>query len=845
MIRLSLAGLRFRAAQSLATFAAVLLGCALLIACAGLFESAVRLEASTQRLGGAPVVIAGSVGFHLPDEESETVPYTERPRVDTSLADQVRGVPGVGRAIPDVSFPAAVVVGGRLLGTPLTGHGWASAALAPYALTRGAEPRVAGQVVLDAALAGRAGKQPGDTVDVVVGGQSQPFTVTGVAQPRHRVDTLAIFFSASDATRFSPRPGTSDVIGVLPAAGASAEDAEDLARRLEGRLPPDLTILTGADRGRAEFPGIAASRLPLILLSSVFGGLVLVVMALVVSATISLSVRGRRRELALLRSAGATPRQVHRMVVAETMIVSVLAALAGTPLGGLLGRSIFELSAQRGVVPPELEFRPSVIAFAAGFLLALLIPWPAAAVAALPAARVRPVQALAEAAIPAAAVGPTRRLLAVVLAGATVALAATTMFLDPDTASAVGGPAVLTGGVAVALVGPELLDRLVGRAAPLIRRTGGQGGALAVINTRVRAAQFASVLTPLVLATAITLSNVYAQTTQDDAALRHQVEQFQADAVITAETGVPAALLARIRRTPGLAGASPLVSSKGWIEKPYDSRGSDPGTLLGIDVQDEAPTLAAAVTSGSLRDLTGESAALPAAQAEDLGIRLGDRITVRLGDGTPVEVKVVALLDSSPDHGAVVLPAALLAPHTTAGLPSAILVRAVSGRDTLVSRLERQTAGRPGLVVGDRSRLSAMFSAELGVQAWISYLLAALAIAYAALAAVNTMAVSVLSRRREFAAQRLAGSTRRQVRRMLLVEVSVVAAVSIAAGTVIAAFTVLPTAVAVGSIVPTGPLWVLPALIAVIALIVVPVTLVSSRSAMRRGPVEVIGSPVS
>ncbi|MFI7687664.1 ABC transporter permease [Nonomuraea sp. NPDC049655] len=842
MIRLSLAGLRFRAAQSLATFAAVLLGCSLLIACAGLFESAVRLEASAQRLAGTPVVIAGSAGFHLPDEESETVPYAERPRVDTSLAAQVRGVPGVGRAIPDVSFPAAVVVGDRLLGTQLTGHGWASAALTPYALIRGAEPRAAGQVVLDAALAGRAGKQPGDTVDVVAGGQSQPFTVTGVARPRHRVDTLAIFFSASDARRFSHRPGTADVIGVLPAPGTSAED---LARRLEGRLPPDLTILTGADRGRAEFPGLAASRLPLILLSSIFGGLVLVVMALVVSATISLSVRGRRRELALLRSAGATPRQVHRMVVAETMIVSVLAALAGTLLGGLLGRSIFELSAQRGVVPPELRFRPSVIAFAAGLLLALLIPWPAAALAALPAARVRPVQALTEAAIPAGAVGPTRRLLAVLLAGATVALAATTMFLDPDTASAVGGPAVLTGGVAVALVGPELLDRLVGRAAPLIRRIGGRGSVLAVINTRVRAVHFASVLTPLVLATAITLSNVYAQTTQDDAAVRRQAEQFQADAVITAETGVPAALLAQIRRTPGLAGASPLVSSRGWIEKPYDSRGSDPGTLLGIDVQDEAPILAAAVTSGSLRDLTGESAALPAAQAEDLGIRLGDRITVRLGDGTPVEVKVVALLDSSPDHGAVVLPAALLAPHTTAGLPSAILVRAVSGQDTLVSRLERQTAGRPGLAVGDRSRLSAMFSAELGVQAWISYLLAALAIAYAAVAAVNTMAVSVLSRRREFAAQRLAGSTRRQVRRMLLVEVSVVAAISMAAGVVIAAFTVLPTAVAVGSIVPTGPLWVLPAMIAVIVLIVVPVTLVSSRSAMRRGPVEVIGSPAS
>ncbi|MFI9837522.1 FtsX-like permease family protein [Nonomuraea sp. NPDC051941] len=841
MIRLSLASLRFRAAQSLATFAAVLLGCSLLTACAGLFESAIRLEAPAQRLGGAAVVIAGSAGFHLPDEESETVPYAERPRVDPALVAQVGSIPGVGRVIPDVSFPAVVVARGRLLGTPLTGHAWESAALTPYTLSRGAEPRSAGQVVLDAALAGAAGKGPGDKMDIVVGGQPQSFTVTGVAQTRHQVDAPAIFFSAPDAKRFSPRPGMADAIGVLPAGDTSAEE---LARRLEGRLPADLTILTGDDRGTAEFAGITASRLPLILLSSIFGGLVLVVMALVVSATISLTVRGRRRELALLRTGGATPRQVHRMVVAETMLVSALAALAGTPLGGLLGRSIFSLSAERGVVPPQLEFRPSIIAFAAALLLALLIPWLAAVLAALPAARVRPIQALAEAAIPPAGVGPTRRLLAVVLAGATVILAATTMFLDPDTASAVGGPAVLTGGVAVALVGPELLDRLVGRAAGVIGKFGGPGGVLAVINTRARATHFSSVLTPLVLATAIALSNVYAQTTHDDAAVRRQVEQFQADAVITSGAGgVSAALLAQIRRTPDVAGASELVSSRGWIEKPYDSRGSDPGTLLGIDTQDKASVLATPVASGSLRGLTGETAALPEAQAEELGIKLGDRIRVRLGDGTPADVKVVALLDSPADQGPVVLPARLLAPHTTAGLPSAILVRAASNQDTLVSALEKHTGARPDIAVGDRSRLSAMFSAELGMQAWISYLLAVLAIAYAAIATVNTLAVSVLSRRREFAAQRLAGATRRQVRRMLVVEGSIVAAISVAVGTVIAAFTVIPMAIAVGSIVPTGPIWVLLAMIAAIMLIVVPVTLISARLAMRRGPMEVISSP--
>ncbi|SEG96170.1 putative ABC transport system permease protein [Nonomuraea solani] len=829
MIRLSLASLRSRAATSLATFAAVLLGCSILIACAALFESAIRLDAPPQRLGGAAVVITGSAGFHLPDEESETVPYAERPRVDAGLAAKVAQVPGVGRAIPDVSFPAAVVAGERLLGHPLSGHGWESAALTPYVLSGGEEPRTSGQVVLDATLAESAGKRPGDKVDIVVGGQARSFTVAGVARASRQVDAPALFFSTPDVQRFSPDPGKADAIGVISAPGVSAAE---LARR----LPAGLTILTGNDRGMAEFIGIAASRLPLILLSSIFGGLVIVVMALVVSATISLTVRVRLRELALLRASGATAGQVHRMVVGETMTVSVLAALAGLLPGWLLGRQLFSLSAQRGLVPPELRFHPSVIAFAAGVLVAVAVPWLAAGITALSAARVRPIQALAEAAIPPVTVGPTRRLLALVLGGVTVVLASTTMFMDPETASAVGGPAVLTGGVAVGLIGPELLNRIVAKVS--VR---GTGGMLAVINTRSRAVQFSSVLTPLTLATAIALSNVYAQTTHDDAAVRSQAGQFQTDAVITSQIGgVSAGLLADVRTTPGVAGASALVSSRGWIEKPYDSRGSDPGTLLGIDA---AEFLTAPVVSGSLRDLSGDTAALPATQADDLGIKLGDRITLRLGDGAASEVKVVALLDSPAGYGAVVLPAALLAPHTTAGLPSAILVRAASNPDALAATLERATRARPGIDVGDQDGLSAMFSAQLGVQAWISYLLAALAIAYAALAAVNTLAVSVLARRREFAVQRLAGATRRQVRRMLLIEGALVATISIVLGVVIAAFTVLPMAVAVGSILPTGPVWVLLAVIAAVVLIVAPVTLASARLAMRRGPMDVISSP--
>jgi putative ABC transport system permease protein len=808
MIWLALAGLRHRLAAFVATFLAVLLGSALLIACGGLFESAIRLSSQPQRLAGAPLLVTGPAGFELPDEESETVPYAERSGVDLAA---VADVPGVARAIPDFSFPAVLGDPGD---TTLAGHDWASAELTPYRLTDGAAPR-AGQVVLDTATAERAGVGPGDRAGLIVGGARRTFEVSGVADG----PVTAMFFATADARRYAGGVDRVDVVGVYPARGTSVED-------LAGRMPAGLTARTGDERGAAEFTGIDGSRLPLILLSAIFGSMVMIVMGLVVWATISLSVRQRRPELALLRATGATPGQVRKLVVAETMVIAGLGCLGGLVLGRLAGGWIFDESVSRGVVPAALEFRQGPVPFAAGVLVGLLVPWLTARVAA-GAARTPPVRALAEASIPAPAVHPLRRMAGMVFLAATGLLAVTAVFLDADTASAVGGPAVLTGSVAVALFGPELVVALVDRAAPYVRRLAPRTGALAVINTRARAVQLAAVLTPVTLAAAIALGNVYSQTTMDDAALATSVDQFEADAVLSSSAGgIAPGVVSRVRDTEGVTSASALVLSRGWVEEPYDRKGSDPSTFVGISGGD---VLATPVEAGSLRDLRGSAVALDADEADDLGIGVGSTVTLRLGDGSRSTVTVVALLDDSPS---VVVPADLLAPHTTSGLPTYVLVRGdIGGLPTFA-----------GVTTGDAAALSASFAEGLGVQAWINYLLAALALAYAAIATINTLAVAVLSRRRELAALRLAGATRREVTGMLLVEAGLVGVAGLALGVVIALCTVLPMALAVGAVLPTGPLWWFPAVVVAVFALVWPVTLVTARMAMHRKPIEAIAT---
>ncbi|MGN9906987.1 FtsX-like permease family protein [Phytohabitans sp. LJ34] len=794
MNRIAFASLRHRAAASLATFVAVLLGTALLVTCGGLFETAIRLDSTAQRLAGAPVVVAGEQGFKLPDQEHERVAYPERSRVDGDLVAAVAAVPGVARAIPDISFP---------VGDSRLGHDWASAALTPYTIVDGREPRATGEVVVES---GRLGER----ITILVSGTPREFTVTGIARAQRPVDAPAVFFSTADATRFAPRPGTVDAIGVLLTPGA---EAGEVAARVDAALPPELVVLAGADRGAAEFAGVGASRLALILVAGIFSGMVVVVMALVVSATISLTVRQRRRELALLRAGGATPRQVHRMVVRETMAVAVLATACGAGAAWFVASRVFEASAARGVVPEALVFRLGPIPFAGAVLVSLVMARIASHLAALPAARTRPIQALAEAAIPPVTVAPIRRLLAGVFAAGTVALAVTTMFLGPEIALAIGGPAVLTGSIAVALVGPELIDRLVAR----LPRFGG----LAAVNLRARAAQFAAVLTPLTVGVAIALGNVYAQTTYEAAASAGYTDQLRADAVITSTAGgIAPGLVDEVRGTPGVEAATPLVTSRGWLDEPYDGKGSDPSTILGVGPS----ALDVPVSEGTLDAFSGDVVALPEKRAEDLDIAVGDRVTMRFGDGARVPVTVVALLDSPSHYAGMVVPPELLAPHTTAGAPRQLLVQ---GRSSGLPEW-------PSTTVDGGGALRSSFEAGLDVQGWISYLVALLAIAYAAIAAVNTMAVAVLSRRGELAVQRLAGATRRQIRRMLLTEAAVLAAIAVGLGTAIAAFTVLPMAVALGTLIPRGPIWVYVAVVAAAFVIVGPATALAARIATRR-----------
>ena len=856
MFRIALRTLRFRKGGFAATFIALFFGASMVMACGGLLETGVRTDAPAERLAGAQLVITGDQTYHLPkqnpndeEEDSESAKLTERVRLDRSLVDAVRGVPGVAAAVADVSFPVTGLRDGHPVSSekqPL-GHAWDSARLTPYSIVAGEQPNAPGQVALDQTLAQRYGVTAGGTLDVLVRGETQHLTVTGVVAPAGQVSVPAMFFPDADATRFASQPDKVDAIGVLAAPGT---DPGQLEQRIGNVLrDKQVSILTGDKRGLAEFLEVAKSEEALIVLAAVIGGFAAMVAMFVVASTLGLSIQHRYRELALLRAIGTTPRQLRRMVLGEALVVGVLATALACAPGAFFGNWLFGQLEDLGVVSSIIEFHqgwiPTVVGIGAGLLTTIVAGY----VAAWRAGATRPTEALAEAATQRRWLSPTRIIGAVLCFGGGIALAIVTVtaFTGPIAAST-AGPSVMLWAIGLAFISPGITKLMTAVLRWPLRSFTGLAGYLAMLNAKARTVRLAAAVTPIMLATGIATANVYLQTTQVEAAKDAFAKDLRADVVLTSTTGggLSKDLLGTVRSVPGVAGASEFVATTGYIERPYDSAGAEDGWPIQGVSADGTAAIAVDLTAGSLGGLRGDTIALPASVASKLGRGVGDTLGLRLGDRSTVDARIVALYNDSPGFEKMLMPAELVERHTTNGLPAQILVKAADGvpSEQLVSALGKLVADRPGVAVADRNAVTEAYANEQEIQASVNYLLVGMIMAYTAISVVNTLVMATARRRREFGLQRLTGSTRGQVLRMMGVEAILVTAIGVVLGTIVSAGTLVPFSLVVnGTPVPSGPLWIYLAIIGAAGLMTTLATILPTWFATRPRPAEAASTP--
>ncbi|MER5468507.1 ABC transporter permease [Streptomyces sp. NPDC002685] len=838
MLRYALKTVRARKGGFLGAFLALMCAAALITACGTLLETGLRGTIRTEHYAAAPVVVSADQNVHQTtvkhkkgktEVKHKAKPVAERAWLADDLAARLRRIPGVARVVPELTFlaqpltPNASVEKDR----PAYGHSWASAALTPYRLTTGTAPEADTDLVVDRRFAERAHLKPGDRLTVQSTRSPRTYRVTGIAAPatdvRHQT---SLFFSAAEATRLAAHPGQVTAFGVLPDSGTDlAVLKEDVAKALNGTT---AQVSTGDDRGPVEFLDAAAARTELVSMGGAMGGTSLLVAVLVVVGTFALSVQQRRRELALLRAIAATSGQIRALLGREALIVGAAAGVTGALMGLPLGSWLHSRFVRLGAVPATLQHTVSVFPLLAAVAATLLGAWAAARISSRRVARIRPAEALAEAWIERARPAWGRVFAGLVLLAAGAVLVAVLSVLRTEPASTpVTFLAVVVLAGAVALLGPLLVRAAAALlAGPL--RLSGPGGRLARANLRGNAARMASVVTPLTLLIGMTCTVLFVQPTLGDAARAQAREGIRADWVLAAQgPGVPAEAARRLRTRHDVVTEVVRTTVRVGLDK-YAAQGVTPAGL--------SRTWDPDVTAGSLKDLGNSTVAVSELAADQLHLTPGSTLRLTLGDGTPVRLSVAAVYAKGLGFGDLTFAHDLVARHVDNPLATSVLVSTARTQTQLATTLREFPAVR----VLAPATADSIQAERRQANAEVNYLAMGLVLAFTAIAVVNTLAMSVSERVREFAMLRLAGATRRQVLCMLRTEALSVLLLATALGSgialaVLTAFSVGMTGTAAPAITPLVHVTV----VAVGGLLVLVATALPTRVALRTRPVAV------
>ncbi|MEV3978157.1 ABC transporter permease [Nonomuraea sp. NPDC049758] len=767
MITLALRMLRHRKAAFAGAFFALLCAAALVCACLMLLETGLRGGVAPERYAGAPAIVAADQYVRQTvdkgDGKSKTKakPLTERAWLPESVVAAIRA----DKVIPEVTFP----FGG------FTGHGWESAALTPFTIAKGREPRSPGEVVVDA----RAGLD--------VGAELRGHRVVGVtAQALPSQDT--VFFSTAEARRLAGHPGRVSAVGVFPGLD---------------RAPEGTVVYTGDERGRLEFLDAEQARVKLISMGGALAGTSLLVAILVVVGTFALSIQQRQRELALLRAVAATPRQVRKLVGGEALLVAgaagVLGAAAGIGVGFWLRAQFVAL----GTVPANLGLVVSPFPPLAALLATVGAAWVAARVSARRLTRIRPVEALGEAVLDSGRVARWRLVAGpLALAGAVTLTVVLSNLRTEAAATPVTMLTALVWTIALTLLGP-VVARVAAAVLSVPLRASRVGGFLAARNLRANSGSLASVLSPLTLMIAMTCTILFVQTTMGHAA------QEQADAGTRAEYVVTGASAAEAAKVPGVEAVTRVLRTT--VRSGLDKYGAQAVTY-------DDRTMDLGIVAGSMKDVAVSSTA-----AERLGVGVGDPLKLTLGDGTPATVTVSAVYTRGLGFGDLTLPYDLVAGHVDE--PAASLLVKAPGLtvDALAGAL-------PGASVLDRARAAEVSASN--PQA--TFVALGLIIAFTAIAVVNTLAMATSARSGEMRALRLAGTTRRQVLLMLRLETlgAVVTAVVLGTGAALVTLAAFGAGMT-GSAVPYVPVGTYAAVVGAAAVLALAATVLPARLTMR------------
>jgi putative ABC transport system permease protein len=662
--------------------------------------------------------------------------------------------------------------------------------LNPLTLTEGRWASGPREIVIDSSSAKSGKFKVGDTIGAAVQGPVTQYRITGIAK-FGSVDslggaTLAIFDTAT-AQHLLGKDGY-DLIAVSAKPGVSASF---LVNEIKPLLPANAEVKSGTEQAKSSAKDVAEFTKFIQYFLLAFGAVALFVGAFVIFNTLSITIAQRTRELATLRTLGASRRQVRRSVLIEGVAIGILASVLGLVLGLALAKGLGALMAAMNLDLPKagtvIEVRTVIVSMALGTIVTLI----ASIAPALKATRVPPIAAVREGAtLPRGRFAPYRTVVAISVVGLSLALLGYGLFVGgAGTAPRLLSMAIGMLGlfVGVALTASKLVRPLASVLGGPFARFG-VSGSLARENAMRNPARTASTAAALMIGLALvtmvaTLGKGLVSSDRD--ALRHQV---QADYVVTSKNGWDPLS----RATGDAAAAAPGVTVASSVRNEQAKVKGDEVRVDGIDPATIASVYHYDWVTGSnatLAQLGRDGAVVRQKWATKHDLGLGDRIRVVNPAGKPSSY-VVRGIYTQPKFGQIdpVLGSIAISQQAFDSAferpQNAYTFLNVRGGATpeTTEALRAALASYPDAKVATRADWVKTRSKSVDKLLNLLYVLLALSVVVSLFGMVNTLVLSVFERTREIGMLRAVGMTRRQVRRMIRAESIVTALIGAAMG---------------------------------------------------------------
>ena len=260
---------------------------------------------------------------------------------------------------------------------PTFGAAWDSNPYAQqWALVEGQPPTNIKEVVMDVVTAENHGFAVGDKVTVLAGATPATFTVTGIAEFANVGSpggaTFALF-EFKTAQRLLDSRGKVDLINVVIEDNFDINDVKNQITNLDAE---NLNVINAQEAAAEQADSIKQGLDFFNTILNVFAGIAIFVGAFIIQNTFRILLLQRTKELSLLRALGTSKRQIYRLVISESLFMSVIGSGLGIGLGiGLAvavkaGLQYFEFGLPDG--PLVLTSEAALIGLAIGITVTIL-----------------------------------------------------------------------------------------------------------------------------------------------------------------------------------------------------------------------------------------------------------------------------------------------------------------------------------------------------------------------------------------------------------------------------------------------------------------------------------------